>query len=60
MRRNSRQWLFPIAAALAMLAGGGLTASADEVIKVTLADKGTDVDMAKGLGFALGGDMSKA
>ena len=49
------------AAGLAGLIALAAPLSADAAtIKVTLTDKGTSVEMVKGLGLGMGGDMSKA
>ena len=57
MTITRRAMLVSTAAAAAI---ASVPARAETVISVSLWDKGTDVEMATGLGHAMGGDMSKA
>lgn len=52
--------LFAALLATGLATGLSQVASAVEVIKVSLTDQGAAMDMPKGLGMGMGGDMSKA
>jgi len=57
MALTRRTILTSIAASMTIAA---LPARAETTVTVLLWDKGVDVDMSTGLGYAMGGDMSKA